>query len=187
MAMQDLSGDNKLNNQTKKGGVEMSSGDIYSKSKLGMEEVTSRKMKLSPRVRTMLILVDGSVPVFVLREEAQKVGAAPDFLEQLESMGLIVKTGSVSEQTQAQVGQQAPVADEFTRFRLAQDFMNVSVVNSLGLKSFFFTLKLERAENLDALSQLVEPYKEAITKGSGKDEAEVLANRVQSILGAQSA
>jgi hypothetical protein len=35
--------------------------------------------------------------MFLLREEVQKLGAAQDFLGQLESMRLIVKTGSVAE------------------------------------------------------------------------------------------
>jgi len=161
----------------------MSAGDIYSKSQLGLEEVSNRKMKLSPRVRTMLILVDGQVPLFVLREEAQKVGAAPDFIEQLQTMGLIVKTGSMAERPEELSGKAAPIADEFTRFRLAQDFMNSSVVNSLGIKSFFFTLKLERAGTLADLHELVSPYKDAITKGSGKEEADVLTNRLAKLLG----
>jgi hypothetical protein len=163
------------------GEVDMSAGDIYSKSQLGVEEVSNRKLKLSPRVRTMLILVDGQVPLFVLKEEAQKVGAAPDFLEQLQTMGLIVKIGNVAGQSKEEI--KAPATDEFTRFRLAQDFMNVSVVNSLGIKSFFFTLKLERAGTILDLHQLVEPYREAITKGSGKEEAEVLTQRLQGMLG----
>ena len=37
----------------------MSAGDIYGKTALGMQEVSNRKMKLAPRLRTMLILVDG--------------------------------------------------------------------------------------------------------------------------------
>jgi|GEM_PF-1393820 len=161
---------------------DQSASDIYSKSQLGIEEVTKRKMKLSSRVRTMLILVDGHVPVFVLREEAQKVGASPDFLEQLETMGLIIKTGSVSAENSAELAVQPVEADEFTRFRLAQDFMNTTVVNSLGIKSFFFTLKLERASNMAELEELLPPYQEAITKGSGKEEAGVLMQRLQKML-----
>src|SRR5713101_5360764 len=115
----------------------MSDGDIYSKSQRGVEELAHRKMKLSSRVRTMLILVDGNVPVLVLKEEAQKVGANADFLEQLQALGLIVRTGNVA--TQATLPLQrlsaAPTVDQFTRFRSAQDFMNVSVVNSLGINS----------------------------------------------------
>ena len=164
----------------------MGVGDIYSKSQLGVEEVSNRKMKLSSRMRTMLILVDGHVPLLMLREEAQKVGAAPDFLEQLQSLGLIIQTGTVNDKSEASLNQasQPPATDEFTRFRLAQDFMNVTAVNSLGIKSFFFTLKLERAQNLNELRELLDPYKAAITKGSGGEEAEVLANRLRGMLAA---
>src|SRR5262245_25377104 len=105
----------------------MGIGDIYSKSARGIEEVNERKMKLSSRMRTMLILVDGQVPIFVLKVEAEKVGAAPDFFEELQSLGLIVKTGAVSkaEPSQTQAAPPAPEG-EFTRFRLAQEFMNVT-------------------------------------------------------------
>ncbi len=163
----------------------MSAGDIYSKSQLGMEEVSTRKIKLSSRVRTMLILVDGHVPVFVLKEEAEKVGAEADFIEQLEAKGLIVKTGAVTAKGPQREEEQysAQSNDDFTRFRSAQDFMNASVVNSLGIKSFFFTLKLERAANLSDLRDLLEPYKASITKGSGQAEADVLSLRLLKILG----
>ncbi|HVK54932.1 MAG TPA: hypothetical protein VM532_07870 [Burkholderiales bacterium] len=160
----------------------MSAGDIYSKSKLGLDEVSSRKMKLSPRMRTMLILVDGHAPMFLLREEAQKLGAAPDFLDQLESLGLIVKTGSVVNSEDEQLTRQPEALDEFSRFRRAQDFMNVTAVNALGLKSFFFTLKLERASTLADLRGLVETYKAAIVKSSGNEEAEVLTQRLLGML-----
>jgi hypothetical protein len=162
----------------------MSAGDIYRKSSLGLEELNNRKLKLSPRIRTMLILVDGQVPLFLLKEEAEKVGAAPDFLEQLESMGLVVKADTNSKS--ATLGQHISTApsfnDEFAQFRAAQDFMNVSAVNALGIKSFFFTLKLERACTLADLRNLVDDYRTSITKGSGKEAAEVLTNRLLALL-----
>lgn len=162
----------------------MGAGDIYIKTPLGMQEMSSRKLKLSPRLRTMLILIDGQQPAFLLNEEAQKVGAPTDFLDQLVSMKLVEKSGSSggaktvgATSTSATIG-----ADEFARFRTAKDFMNVSVVNALGIKSFFFTLKLERAGNLADLRELVDPYHDAIAKASGADEARVLTERLRGML-----
>ena len=161
----------------------MNINDIYCKSELGVNELQNRKMKLSPRLRTMLILVDGRVPVFVLQEEAKKVGASEDFLDQLNSMGLISKVGSIEEKNFEANSFEKPIeADEFTRFRLAKDFMNISAVNCLGIKSFFFTLKLERIENIAELRLLVESFKNAIAKSNGSAEAEVLAQRVMNML-----
>ena len=67
----------------------MAAGTIYRKTERGAAEVRDRKLKLSPRVRTMLILVDGALPEFMLREDAQRVGAPDDFLQQLLAAGLI--------------------------------------------------------------------------------------------------
>jgi hypothetical protein len=165
----------------------MSAGDIYSKTALGDREVSERKLKLSPRLRTMLILVDGRQPAFVLKEESQKLGAPEDFIEQLLGLGLIAKTGTVASKGASSAVDRSliptPAVDEYTRFRAAKDFMNVSVVNALGLKSFFFTLKLERAGTVADLRALAEAYRAAIAKASGQAEAEILTERLLEMLG----
>jgi hypothetical protein len=164
----------------------MGAGDIYTKTSLGVQEVSNRKMKLSPRLRTMLILIDGRQPALILKEEAEKVGAPDDFLEQLVALQLVIKSGvavvSGPQEAEQAPDAPAPAADEYTRFRAAKDFMNSSVVNALGIKSFFFTLKLERAGNVADLRGLVDGYREAISKGSGPEEAEVLTRRLKVML-----
>src|SRR5262249_10531592 len=152
------------------------------KTRAGTEEVRSRKMKLAPKLRTMLILIDGRSPALVLREEAGTLGAPADFLEQLEKLGLVEKIGAApvpsAEERRATVrGPHEPdlaKADPVARFRMAQQFMNDTAVNALGLKAFFFTLKLEKCATVDELKPLVDAYREAIRKGSGEEEAEVL-------------
>lgn len=76
-----------------------------------------------------------------------------------------------------------PAQDEYVRFRAAKDFMNNAVVNALGMRAFFFTLKLERAGNVADLRELVKPFKDAITKGTSEAEAEVLTQRLLEQLG----
>jgi hypothetical protein len=164
-----------------------SQGAIYAKTPAGSEEVRSRKMKLAPKLRTMLILVDGRKPVAALREEGSACGVPSDFIEQLEALGLVKPADGgaapqgpgVRDNTRAGTGMPDPVA----RFRMAQQFMNDTVVNALGIKAFFFTLKLERCANLNDLKELVEPYRAAIAKASGPAEADVLVRRLQEMLG----
>lgn len=164
----------------------MSASDIYGKTALGMQEVSNRKMKLAPRLRTMLILIDGHQPVLILQDEAGKLGASDDFLDQLLGMGLIEKVGSAKSQESMAADRQSrrlsDSVDEFTRFSNAKDFMNVTAVDALGIRSFFFTLKLERAGNLEDLRELVDAYREAITKGSGAEEAQVFTERLKALL-----
>jgi len=159
----------------------MAAGDIFAKTALGTHEVTNRKMKLSPRLRTMLILVDGRQPAFLLQEEAGKVGAPPDSLDQLAALNLIEKAGTVAAGVAATAAA-ASAEDEFMRFRNAKDFMNVTITNALGLKSFFFTLKLERASTRADLGELADAYRAAIEKASGSEEAEVLSTRLSAML-----
>ena len=67
----------------------ISAGAVYAKTRAGMEEVKNRKVKLPPKMRTMLILIDGTKPALILREEAEALGVAPDFLEHLEKLQLV--------------------------------------------------------------------------------------------------
>ena len=112
-----------------------------------------------------------------MKEEGAKVGAPPDFLEQLAAMGLIEKAGPASA-----APAEVPAPDEFTRFRAAKDFMNTTIVDAMGIKSFFFTMKLERAANVADLRELAPTYREALAKAMGEGEAEVLALRLAEML-----
>jgi hypothetical protein len=60
--------------------------------------------------------------------------------------------------------------------------MNVTIVDALGLKSFFFTLKLERAGTVADLRELADAYGTALEKGGSKEEARVLLERLKGML-----
>ena len=60
--------------------------------------------------------------------------------------------------------------------------MNDTVVNSLGLKAFFFTLKLERCATRADLSALLGDYSKALTKAIGAVESAVMADHVRELL-----
>jgi len=162
----------------------MAAGTIYRKTQRGAGEVRDRKMKLAPRVRTMLILIDGTIAESTLKEDGARVGAPADFLEQLVASGLIERVEGTAAPIVPQTGMaQATPQDEFARFREAKDFMNATIVEALGIKSFFFTLKLERAAVVADLQSLVEPYREAIAKAEGDDHANLMVARLREMLG----
>jgi len=157
----------------------MGAGDIYRKSEKGLAEIGDRKLKLPPRLRTMLILVDGERPEFMLKEDGQRMGAPPDALAQLLAAGLIERVSGVEPGAPAAA---APRADEFARFREAKNLMNTTIVDALGIKSFFFTMKLERAGNTADLAGLLDDYEKAIAKAQGAEQAGVLAQQVRRMI-----
>jgi len=75
----------------------MAATDVYRKTELGVAEVKDRAHKLNPRVRTMLILVDGVQSEAELMEGAAGIGAPRDFLEQLLAAGLIERVGTLKD------------------------------------------------------------------------------------------
>lgn len=171
--------------------------DIYIKTSLGVEEVQTRKLHLAPRLRTMLIMIDGHKSVSTLKVDANKFGCPENFIESLETAGLIAKTGAASPNKNVVITPTAPthsasvstslsenpIVDEFERFRVAKDFMISCAVNSLGMKAFFFTLKLERAGTVDDLRGLVKPFSDAIAKATSAAQAEALTRQLQEYLG----
>jgi len=90
--------------------------------------------------------------------------------------------GQAASAPAANAASAAAPADEFSRFRAAKDFMNVTIVDALGIKSFFFTLKLERAATRDDLRGLAPAYREAIAKAEDDAAADVLARRLEEML-----
>jgi hypothetical protein len=168
----------------------MSAGDKYVKTPAGLDEIQTRKLKLPHRLRCMLIMIDGSQPEFLMVEDAKKFGAPADFLSELLKLGLIAKVSSSASSVATVVtAAEAPIApastDEYSRFRAAKDFMNVTLVEALGVgvKSFLFTLKLEKAATCADLKELIAPYEKALIKTMGDVEAEVLVKRLQKMLG----
>src|SRR5258708_26595633 len=94
---------------------------IYAKTPAGSEEVRSRKLKLAPKLRTMLILVDGRKAVGALRDEVSACGMPSDCIEQLESLGLVEPLGG-GPPLSAPASRRAPaaVSAAFARLRLAR-------------------------------------------------------------------
>lgn len=161
----------------------VNSSDYIVKTAKGSEELKNRALKLPQRLRTMLIMVDGSLNAGQLAEAGAKLGAPGDFLETLERHGLISARAQVRTVDIATAAQE-PVASgaEADRFRAAQKFMNDTVVDALGFRAFFFTLKLEKCFARAELSALLDDYTKAIAKGSGDDVARVLGARVRALL-----
>lgn len=166
--------------------VPMDSHSVVVKTAKGVEEVETKRYKLSQRARTVLILVDGSKTVGELAEMARTLGSSASLLDEFVANGLVgLRPGSQSSTLStgsAQAASPATQLDEAGRFRAAHKFMTQSVVNTLGIRAFFFTLKLERCATRSDLLALLGDYSKAIAKGSDAIEAELLTKHARELL-----
>jgi hypothetical protein len=162
----------------------MNGSDIYIKTEAGVHEVKSRARQLPQRLRTMLIMVDGSLSVEQLRQAADRLGAPEDFLVNLESQGLVQRVGparpaAATVAAAAPPMKSAPALTDSERFAKAKQFMNDTIVDSLGLRAFFFTLKLEKCFTLDDLQAILPEYSKAIARTRGDEAARTLEARAR--------
>ena len=172
----------------------MDDSDTFVKTASGVDEVRVRTLQLSPRLRTMLIMVDGTRTVAQLRHAQLTLGAPPDFLDSLVALGLVasdrapapaVPAAALLSQVDLEVGS-APTdwnpGNDNEKFRAALKFMNDSAVDLLGLRAFFFTLKIEKCFTMADLKDLIPQFKIAITKSKGPEIAGALEERVRRMI-----
>lgn len=162
----------------------MTDTEILIKTAAGTEEVKARSRKLAPRMRTVLIMADGLLNAGQLRDAAATLGAPHDCVDFLIQQGLVT---AVQRHRAAAAAEQAatpapPPLTDGERFRAGQKFMNDNVVDALGLRAFFFTLKIETCFTAADLLALLPDFNRLITKGSGDAVARVLEARAREIL-----
>lgn len=162
---------------------------IFDKTSAGRDEVRTRARGLPQRLRSVLILVDGARTEAALRQAVERTGAPVDTVETLLSMGLIQPVAVT-----AKVAQPAPAGElveqafaaattaDPERFRIAKKFMNETVVDALGLRSFMFTLKLEKCATLPDLAALAPEYTRLVQKAKGAEVSAALASRLRELL-----
>ena len=159
----------------------MNETDIPTKTTAGSDELKARSHQLPPRLRALLIMVDGSRNVADLHRAASQVGAAPNAMASLLTLGLVQLPAAPALLPEAELPPtQVP---EPERFRAVQKFMNESAVNALGLRAFFFTLKLERCSTCSDLRSLLPDYAKAVVKGGGEAFGKSLEARAREMLG----
>lgn len=163
----------------------MSAMAVYAKTPKALEEIQSKKYRLKSKARNLLFLIDGHKPVDKVAEMARALGLLGNELDELEADGFIVKSADgagAAAATPAAPGASDEVgSDEAGKFRVAKKYMNDTIVNTLGLKAFFFTLKLEKCGNRADLAQLLEEYGKAIAKASNVETAKVLVSRAREL------
>lgn len=173
----------------------MNDFDAPIKSAEGADEVRSRGHRLSPRLRTLLIMVDGKTTAAQLRHAAAAFGAPVDALDQLLARGLVAVTVTAPRAPEptpvplpAAVPRKPPVTQDprgsanGERLREAQKVMNAAAVDAMGLRAFFFTMKLDECFGVDDLRPLIPELLRAVQKKRGEAAAGMVEETLRQML-----
>jgi len=160
----------------------MKPSDIPVKTAAGNQELTQRKHKLTPRARSLLIVIHGTETVAELRQNLHALGDIDNSLGQLAQLGLTaVRDGTALTPATRPAAANAP--DIMPPLQQAKQLINESAVAVLGLRSFLFVLKLEHAYSADELRAILPEYRRLVTKATkGEAFADAMTKRIEALL-----
>ena len=164
---------------------------IYDKTAKGREEIATRCHQLAPRLRTLLVMVDGRRPEEELLRNVAGLGLSAASVAELLEQGYIHLVTSYA--TLALAPQAAPPPAEeapdlppsaLEQFQSLYDFYNKTIKSNIGLRGFTLQLKVEKAASVEELRALRRPYLEAVLKAKGRAVATTLAEQLDRLTGA---
>jgi hypothetical protein len=178
---------------------------IFDKTERGRTEIATRGQIVAPRLRTLLLLVDGKTGNDELLRKVAGLGLGQEHLDELLQAGLIqagAETGSAnaSAVNPTAAAAEAPVSKSIpppavaamsaeqilppgqTQFEAIYHFYNDTIKSMIGLRGYGLQLKVERAGSVQDFRELRQVYLEAVLKAKGEEIARSLRGRLDQLL-----
>jgi hypothetical protein len=157
----------------------MDAQSIFAKTDAGHHEIATRAARLGPRLRALLILVDGQSTPVALAEKASTLGVIAPMLAELEAKGFIVDTNAQARSlTNAQAGTQragekaTSATGAETSIGEARRYAIDQMLALLGPGADMFTARLETTTSRQALVEEGERCMQAVRGAAGLQKAE---------------
>jgi predicted secreted protein len=159
----------------------MNPDEVYVRTDKGQSEL--RKADLPPGERVVYFMTDGSATIAEILAQLAGLGVTEETFERLRTLGFITpRAAPQATPSGTHAAVKAPEAMTAPqRVFAARQFLNETAVDAVGLRSYFFTLKLERSYSLSDLRLLLPDYTKMIEKGHRKLEADLLIRRAREL------
>lgn len=137
------------------------------KTEAGLQVMKDRSVPLTPRQRSVFILIDGKRSMQELLTASAAMGVAPEDIEQLFELGLITDSAPRSSpaETASTVAQEDASKDAarspMQRYQEAYPIAT-RLTAALGLRGFRLNLAVEAAGNYEQLLELAPRIREAV-------------------------
>ncbi len=169
---------------------------LFDKTDKGREEISTRCHHLAPRIRTLLLLVDGKSTVDQVLQKVVGIGLDEAALIELLDQQFIHEAVTTSADEQAvfdAIGSSAGIDSDSsteaagalasnTQLQKLHQFFVATIKSTLGLRGFPLQLKSDRASSIEDFIALREPYLAAILKAAGPEMQRILADRLDFLL-----
>lgn len=145
---------------------------VYVKTKAGQEEIAQRKHKLAPRLRTLLIMVDGRTTLAEHTQKAKAFGDAQAMLAELASLGLIAPLGASGSGAANPAQGVTPPATIERSIAAAKRYAVQQLIALLGPDGDPFAERVEAAKDRASLETELSRCRAALSAISGAQKAE---------------
>jgi len=157
----------------------MNQGEIYAKTEEGVRELKERKRNLPIALRSVLIMVDGNRTVAEVLERARALRVDVDALATLERAGLIAKRFSAPSSADPSAASAPRSESEIQQFLAAQKQLSNAINEHLGFRGYMMIMRLQRANNLRDLHDLLPDFAKAMVKRVGIDAATPIVGELE--------
>jgi len=152
---------------------------IYDKTAKGREEISSRCYHLAPRMRSLLVMIDGRQPVADLLPKVAGLGLNEANVQALLDEGFI-EIAPEKVEPEPLPPDPATLAEQF---RAAYEYYTRTIKPTLGIRGLNLQLKVEKAATVDELRDLRLPFFEMTVRAKGRPVALQLRRELDEILG----
>lgn len=156
---------------------------IYHKTAKGAEAISNRQSGLAPRLRSLLIMVDGKRSYAELAVIATALGD-PERLGELESEGLMEPLAAEEKTLPAPLapdtsGEAAPAVHRAANLAQARLFTSHLLEHMLGPMAEPMCIKIEETRNLADFVAVVKRAREIVREARGIAEAEHFVAQIE--------
>jgi hypothetical protein len=157
---------------------------IYDKTVKGREEIASRTYQLPPRLRSLLVMIDGRHPIEEVLPKVTGLGLDASHLKALVDDGFITVVEAPVAPAPVAAAPVAPDAGTLAeQFRAAYEFYTRTIKPTLGVRGLSLQLKVEKAASVEELKALRLPYFEMAARIKGRPQALQLKKELDTIFG----
>lgn len=170
------------------------SNPVFDKTEKGRAEIATRNYHLAPRLRTLLVLVDGKQSKEDLLKKVNGIGLGEESIEELVKGGFIEIMSAaatlaaepaptaVPEKAAAPSSPETILPEGENQFQAIYHFYTETIKSTIGLRGYGLQLKVEKAASIDDFRALRQPYLEAVLKAKGNEMARSLRSRLDQLL-----
>jgi hypothetical protein len=165
---------------------------IFDKTDKGREEIATRKHHLAPRLRSLLVLVDGKHRTEDLLRKVAGLGLNEQALAELRENAFIEAIDTLPAAATAPTGPGAAAAQPVpgdslaeegeSQFQTLYNFFTETIRSTLGLRGYALQLKVERCTSIDDFRALRQTYLDAVLKAKGNEMMLSLRERLDQLL-----